>query len=72
MRRMRSPWMNSLSLTLAPELQLLRETPRYVEAERAVTESQAGARGGRRSHGTSARAAIFAQGKETGLKGSSF
>lgn len=37
-----------------------------------MTETRAGVSGGRRSHGTSARAAIFAQGKETGLKGSSF
>jgi len=49
----------------APEV-LLWETPRNEGAARAVTESLAGARGGRRSHGTSARAAIFAQGKETG------
>ncbi len=61
-----SPRMNSLS---APEV-LRRETPRNRGGARSDREQ--GVSGGRRSHGTSARAAIFAQGKETGLKGSSF
>ncbi len=64
----RRGWTLSLS---APEV-VRRETPRNRGGAR--NDREPGGSGGRRrrSYGTSTRAAIFAQGKETGLKGSSF
>lgn len=46
--------------------------PQYVEAELLFGDGEGGGYWGRRSLSSPGRAAIFAKGKETGLRGSNF
>lgn len=49
-----------------------RAAPQYVEAGLGFSDGREGGSWGRRSLGSPGRAAIFAKGKETGLRGSNF